>query len=144
MYITFQVHNKLLNDWLGPILFPILLGLGSAVVLFVYLPLRHHELPGFITLLLVALAALIMAIVFWLCFEGVTIIRNSEEIVQELRSQPTGEQGLSPAQRKLFLKRAKALRPFSVAVGTFGEFNLDVPTIMWEEILNQLVFLLSF
>ena len=91
MYITFRVYNKLANDWIRPILFPILLGLGCALVLFVYLPLRHHELPGLIAVLLVALAAVIMAIVFWLCFEAVTIIRNSEGVVQNLRTQPKGE-----------------------------------------------------
>ena len=147
MYVTFQVHNMVYNDWVRPAMFPLLLSLGCAVVICVYFPLKHHELPGFITLVFVTMAAFIMAVVFWHCFDEVTVIRNSEGVVGELQSRPAGsawETEFSAIQMERFLKRAKALRPFCIGVGTFGQFDLEVPAIMWEEILNQLVFLLSF
>ena len=41
-------------------------------------------------------------------------------------------------------KRGKATRPLNYRIGEFMEFSLDVPMGIWDEILNQLVFLLSF
>ena len=148
LYIAFQVQNKLYDDWFGPALFSILFSLGCAVVISLYFPLKHPDLPGFIILVFVTMAVFIMAVVFWLCFDEVTVIRNSEEVIAELQLRPQvsrfGESEFSVVQMERFLKRAKALRSFRISVGTFGDFNLEVPIIMWEEILNQLVLLLSF
>ena len=46
-------------------------------------------------------------------------------------------------ERMAALKRAKALRHTYGNVGIVAEYSIDVPVGVWDEILNQILFLLT-
>ena len=50
---------------------------------------------------------------------------------------------LPPVKRRELLLRARALRPVVVKVGEFSECSFEVLMNIWDEIINQLVFLLT-
>ena len=52
--------------------------------------------------------------------------------------------GMTKKQRMNIMKRAQALRAVNFPTGPFAEFSLNVTINIWEEVLNQLLFLLSF
>ena len=74
----------------------------------------------------------------------VVAVRDSEEIVGILTSTVDKHFGtLSPQDRKYLMRKARATRALEYRMGDFGHFSLDVPVVLWEEIWNQLLFLLS-
>ena len=97
-------------------------------------------------LFLLSTGAVTLGVVFWLSFDIVLVVRGSEEVLGKLRDFGVNwrETEVSDLQRLRCLKTAKACRPLRVPVGIFGELSFDIPVIMWDEILNQLLFLLSF
>ena len=46
-------------------------------------------------------------------------------------------------ERTYFGRKARATKALGFRMGNVGNFSLDVPVVMWEEIWNQLLFLLS-
>ena len=46
--------------------------------------------------------------------------------------------------KKYIVRKGKATRAMNFRLGDFMEFSIDVPIGVWEEILNQVFFLLSF
>ena len=50
---------------------------------------------------------------------------------------------LEPAEKKELMRRAKALQPVRIAMGEFAEVTMEVYMSILDEILNQLIFLLS-
>ena len=46
-------------------------------------------------------------------------------------------------QKVSYLLKARATRALEYRMGDFGSFSLNVPVVLWEEIWNQLLFLLS-
>ena len=77
--------------------------------------------------------------------DGIMTIQASENTLGSLRcTENPYLLSLPMKERMAILRRAKALRPAFFSVGDFtDEFNVDVPVGVWEEILNQLVFLLT-
>ena len=83
-------------------------------------------------------------ILFDLCIDGIMVIRASEESLGILRCREEEYFLRIPIhERAAMLKRAKALRPAFFNVGSFSEFNVNVPIGTWDEIVNQLLFLLT-
>ena len=83
-------------------------------------------------------------ILFWACYELVLAIRDSEEILGQLRSMEAPYLRAMPiAVRVKALKRAKAMKPVEFPLGNFADFSVTVPVTVWEEIVNQVVFLLT-
>ena len=123
-----------------------LVNLSAGAILCLYIPIRHHEVPALLRLCFLLVAAIILGVTFWWSYDVVLLTRASEEVLEKLKSFDKNwrEHGVSDLQRLRYLKRAKACRPVDIPIGIFGEFSLDVPVIMWDEILNQLLFLLSF
>ena len=67
------------------------------------------------------------------------------EIIGKLQSENADYlRPLSRAMRMQVLKRAKAMKEIEYPVGEFSELTLNLPITMWDEILNQILFLLSF
>ena len=146
LYITLHLHSKTLHYYHMLIHFSNLTNLSAAAILCLYIPLRHQEIPALLRLSFPLVGIIVLIICFWWSYDVVLLIRASEEVLEKLKSFDHNwrENGISDIQRLRYLKRAKACRPVNIPIGTFGEFSLDVPVIMWDEILNQLLFLLSF
>ena len=146
LYITLEVHTKIVRNYHVIINFSNLINLGGAIVLCLYIPLRHPEVPALLNLCFLLVGIIVLGVCLWWSYDVVLLIRASEDVLGKLKTFDGNwrEKGISDLQRLRFLKRAKACRPVDVPIGIFGEFSLDVPVIMWDEILNQLLFLLSF
>ena len=147
LYVTLEVQMKIYHYWALIVWFPLLLNFGIAVIICLYIPIGRPEVPAWLSLCFLFVAATIIGVVFWITYDIVLVARASEEVLGKLRTfdEPYWrEKSVSSLLRSQFLKRAKACRPIEIPIGTFGEFSLDVPVIMWDEILNQLLFLLSF
>ena len=50
---------------------------------------------------------------------------------------------LDPPGKREVVRRSGALRPMCVPIGEFAEMSLEVMVTIWEELLSQLLFLLS-
>ena len=146
LYILLEVHMKMYQRWIAIVLLPSLFNAACGVVICLYIPIRHPEVSLAVNISLLLIGAIIVAVIFWASYDQVVVIRASEEVRGKLTTfqENWRESGMSELQRLRFLKRAKACRAVEVPIGSFGEFSLDVPVIMWDEILNQLLFLLSF
>ena len=85
-----------------------------------------------------------MLVVFWLCYDIVLITRESEYIKAQLWSYEAPYARLMPkSEMTCAMKRAKALRVIEIPVGNFSDISIDLPIAIWDEILNQVLFLLS-
>ena len=146
-YVILEVHVKVLHQWIALVLFPALVNAASGVIIALYIPIRHPEIPTLLNLCILVFAALLLVIAFSTSYDIVLVTRACEEVLGKLKTfgceQENGND-ISPLQRLRFIKRAKACRCVEILIGTFGVFSLDVPVILWDEILNQLLFLLSF
>ena len=146
LYVTLEVQMKIYLYWAFVIMFPFLFNMGVGAIICLYIPLGLPESPAWLSFCFLFLAAVILGVVFWMAYDMVLVARASEEVLRRIKSfnEHWRENGISDLQRLGLLKRAKAMRPIGVPIGEFGEMSLDVPVIMWDEILNQLLFLLSF
>ena len=85
-----------------------------------------------------------MFVITWLCYDAVVAKRAADEAMEKLRSrQAPYSQRLRRAEKRLVMRRARALQPVYIAFGEFAEVTLDVPVNIWDEVINQLLFLLS-
>ena len=140
-----EIHMKIFRCWLLIVWFPLLVNFGWAIIICLYIPLGRPEIPAWLKVCFLFVAAVSLGVIFWAVYDMVLIARASEEVLGKLKTFDGGwrEAGISNLQRLRFVKRAKACRPLDIPVGTFGDVSLGVPVIMWDEILNQLIFLLS-
>ena len=139
-----QVYNKVLDVWYKFVDPSSLLMGGTIIVLGLYVSLRHTELPVLIYYFFPYIATFFAAILFDLCHDGVLVIRASEYTLSALRSSDGAHfVSIKVEDRMAMLKGARALRPAFFSMGEFTEFNMNVPVGIWDEILNQIMFLLS-
>ena len=83
-------------------------------------------------------------VIFCFAYQIVMVMRASENIVGVLTSTTDKTSGALPLhERNYFARKVKATRALGFRMGNVGNFSLDVPVVMWEEIWNQLLFLLS-
>ena len=146
LYVTLEVQMKMYYYWSYIITFPLLVNFGFAVIICLYVPLGRPEVPAWLSFSFLLVGATSVGVIFVWTYDIVLVGRASEEVLGKLKSFHVDwrERGISDLQRRRFLKRAKACRPIQIPIGSFGDVSLDVPVIMWDEILNQLLFLLSF
>ena len=144
LYVCGQVYNKILDVWYKLVVPPAFLNGGLAIVLTWYLTIRHTDVPLYIYCLFPYIGALFTFMLFDMCYDGILVIRASEDSLTKLRSAEKQYFLRMPIhERMATMKRAKALRPAYFSVGSFTEFTMDVPVGVWDEIVNQLLFLLT-
>ena len=143
-YIQLQIYNRILNEWIQDVTTPAFFGVGGVVVLFLYIPLAHSEsLPTLCNAALGYMAVALVAILMRLTTDSLGVTRATESVISSLQSVPTVQRQLMGLEQVESLKRAKALRPVTHPIGSFGSLTLSVPVVFMEEILNQLLFLLT-
>ena len=144
LYVCGQVYNKILDVWYKFVVPPAFLNGGFAIVIAWYLTIRHTELPLYIYCVFPYAGILFTVMLFDLCYDGILVMRASEDSLTKLRSTEKQYFLRMPIdERMAMVKRARALRPAFFSVGSFTEFTMDVPVGAWDEIVNQLLFLLT-
>ena len=148
LYIEFEVINTLINSAIGNTLPFAFLAMGTDVVIGLFLFLRHFKVLLEIVNIVAAIVGLFclgtLLNILWACCNTVRAIEQSKMLLQTLRSaQDPYFRALARREQLELLKRAKAMKDFHVALGHFGKFGLDFVVAMWDEIVSQLLFLLS-
>ena len=83
-------------------------------------------------------------VIFWFTYQLVLVARASQEIVEVLTTTPDKHVEVLPLNEKRYIERkARATRALGYRMENFGNFSLEVPIVIWEEIWNQPIFLLS-
>ena len=124
---------------------PTIFGVSEGVIVTTFVTIRYTELPLILYMIYPSIALDRMFVIFWMCYEAVLLVRASEEIVGQLASHDA--KFLRPLPRALrmeVLKVAKAMKPIEIPLGHFAKFSISLPIAIWDEILNQVLFLLSF
>ena len=122
----------------------------ATIIICFYVTIRPGNVPTWLVLVIFYVGITLFGIAFWVCFQLILLIRGSEDIIRALNSLDTGDWrkgrvGVSPlALKKYILVRGRAIRPLNYRLGEFTDFTLDVPIGVWDEILNQLFFLLTY
>ena len=142
--VVVQIYNKLFDAWYKLVTPPSLFAAGSVTVLCMYATIRNTDLPLLLYLIFPYMTVVITVIMFDICLDGVQAIIAAEDVLSRLKSTEMGYLSRMTVEEKMaMLKRAKALRIVSASVGIFGEYSMDVPVAAWDEIVNQIMFLLT-
>ena len=126
---------------------PVIFAISSVIIITMYATIRHrNDLPWFIYYSNVFVGVVITLATAWFFYDLLTGIQNSEDVVGRLQDPTDALKSGLYKREELdgFRRRAKAMRPLRVSLWVFSEATLDLPVAMWDEILNQLFFLLSF
>ena len=136
---------KIVTMWLKPAIVPLFFCIGSGVVFLLYLVLRSDDtLPKANAFIMGYTAFVILVALFFVSYDVVSVIQGSEDIVKNLQSRQHEYYNLiGPDMKTELLKTARALKPLEIPVGNFATFGFGVTEVIYEEILNQLLFLLT-
>ena len=85
-----------------------------------------------------------MVVITWLFYDAVSAKRSADEVLANLQSRTTRYYERLDSHGKIeFVRRARALQPVRLRIGEFTEASLEVAASIWDEVFNQLLFLLS-
>ena len=145
LYNTLLLHNKLFASWFSVTICPVLVSLCACITIFFYVAIANENMPGILNFMFWYSAFLIAGIVFWTLFEIVGVITSAQVLLQRLeQTDGLSIKGSSKLENKYIDCKVKSMRPISFPAWKFGEVSISVPEGCWDEILNQLLFLLSF
>ena len=131
-------------NWLYYVLPPVILGVGSGIVLLLYLSANPKGIPPFLHYGVPLIAFGTLLTMSWLWYDIVFIQRESDEAMENLRTKTHKFLwDLEPCQRKYLFRSGRALRPVGITIGQFADMTFEGLVGVWEEILNQFLFLLS-
>ena len=128
LYICLQHHLRVYTMWVKFELPSTLLSVSAAVIVAAFVFIRYTDLPLILYIIYPNTTVNLMIMIFWLCYDGIRITRQSEEIIGRLQSENDGY--LSPltrAMRMQVLKRARVMKEIEFAVGGVG-INAFCPT----------------
>ena len=100
-----------------------------------------HDIPSIFSAAFLFVTVMLMGVIFGASYDALQLTKAAEEVIANLHSVKNFHGG--GLRGRGVLKRAKAFRPIKYPVWVFGEFSIEVPIIIWDEILNQLLFLLT-
>ena len=144
MYTCMRLCNVLFMNWVYYVLGPIIMGIGSGIVLLFYISVRPSGLPPFIYYWIPFIAFGTFLVLSWLWYDVVTMKREGEDMVEILQSRSHRFlRELEPHQRQFVYRKGRALRPPYLTIGQFSDMTLEGLVGVWDEILNQFLFLLS-
>ena len=143
-YRRMRLYNTLYMNWIKFMVVWSLFCWIAGITFLLYVTFGPSGLLFLVFIGCPASAEVSMVIVTWLCYDAVVAKRAADEAMESLRSRVAPYfQRLTQAEKLEVMKRAQALRPVYIAVWEFAEFTLDVPVNLWDEVINQLLFLLS-
>ena len=146
LYRIMQVYNSILTEWMQNTVVMGLVGMASSVIVLLYVTIRPSTLPWFIYIWFPIVAAIAMVIIAWISFDCVIIKREVADVAQNLQLSLDSWRfrDIEKRRRTVYNRMLQSLHPASLRLGPFGEISLDTPINTWDEVLNQLLFLLSF
>ena len=143
-YRQLRLYNTIFMNWAKSMNVPTLFSWSSGIVLLFYVTFRPSGLPFLVYIWFPPVAVVSMFIITFLCYDAVVAKRVADEAMEKLESRTASYFHRLPPAEKLFVtKRARALQPVYLALGEFAEITLDVPINVWDEVINQVLFLLS-
>ena len=151
-YVQLQVFNQLCLTWAKSMLGPTIASITSSIAVCFYITIRHNDVPPFLIPVFFYVGITLFAIVFWGCVQVINVSKTSQSLIGTLTIMPTipahagNEYEVSGGQelKKYIMRKGKATRPMYFRLGDFMEVSIDVPIGIWDEILNQVLLLLSF
>ena len=144
MYVSMRLCNVLFMNWLYYFLGPIIAGICSGVVLLLYICVRQSGLPPALHYCMPFLAVGTIMALSWLWYDGVTMKREADEVKASLQSRSHNFLWkLEPGERQHLFHKARALKPLYLTIGQFSNITLEGLVGVWDEVVNQLMFLLS-
>ena len=144
LYISMEVYNSVFSKWYKFWVVPTLFASSCSMIVCFYIALRHTELPILLYLCFPYAGFTILVILFWICYDATVVIQESEKLLSQLRSDGSPYlAGLTREEKIKILLRSRAMRPLSFPISNFTTFSLAIPANVWDEVLNQIVFLLS-
>ena len=143
MYLQLTLFNRVVHVWLRLVLPPAVFAISSTVIITLFVTIRYTQLPLMFYIIFPYVGLTVIFMMFWQFYDVIRILRAAENILEPLWSHEAPYlKRLSKVERTKVLKKAKAMRPLVFPIGD-SEFSINVPIMTWEEILNQMVFLLS-
>ena len=148
-YVQLQVFHQLCLIWVKVMTPTNVASITCSIIVCLYATIRHNDVPPFLIPVFSYVGITLFGIVFWVCVQIIDVSKASEALIGTLTviSVDTGnENGISDPQKlkKYIVKKGKATRPMKFRFGDFMDISINVPIGVWEEILNQVLFLLSF
>ena len=145
LYICSELYNRTCGVWVKFMMPPTIFSVSLAIIVTTFVSLRYTELPFIFYIFFPNTAFTLLLIIFWLSYDEVLITRDSEDILGQLWSYEAPYLRSMPKSRRAkIMKRAKAMRVLEFPIGEFADFSLSFPITVWDEILNQVLFLLTF
>lgn len=144
-YMHLQVFNELCKGWIKFMIAPSLFSITCTIIICFFVTIRNEGVPVALIMLFAYVGVSIFATLFWICYEIIMVTRMADGILETLTSTEKGSYTSLPNQQRRYIsKRGKATRAIGYRIGGFMEFSLNVPVGLWDEIVNQLLFLLNF
>ena len=144
-YICYELYNRVCYVWVKFMLPATIFSVSLTTIVTTFISIRYTELPFMYYIFFVNTAFTLMLIIFWLCYDLVLITRDSEGILSQLLSYEAQHLRHMPkAIKTQVMKKARAMRVIEFPIGDFADFAISLPIAIWEEIVNEVLFLLSF
>ena len=109
-----------------------------------YIGVRHTELPWYLYWVFWLAGVGVLLQIFGVGYDVMLAKEDSEGIVGQLQSSAGAPlQIFSLDEKRKILKRSKAMTGLQFGIAGLANYSWAVPLGAWDEILNQLLFLLS-
>ena len=144
LYQCMKLYNVVLMNWFRFAIVPPMCSISVCIIASLYVTCRPSGLPIIIYCVFPMVAMVALFVVFRMCFNAVVAKMTGDEVLGNVQLRTARfYYRPGPAERKELMRRAKALQPVRVAIGEFAEITMEVYVSIVDEILNQLLFLLS-
>ena len=145
LYICLELYFRILQTWVRLMLPTIIFPPSCAIIIAVFVSIRFTSLPYILYQFFPSTAVTIVGLLFWFIYQMELVQKGSEDLRSRLLSREAKyvSGNLKETRIRRLLIRARATRPVSYPVGEFSEVSLGLGVNIWEECLNQVIFLLS-
>ena len=143
-FLYLQIYHRLHCAWWNWTLPSTTFAKSATVVVALYVGLRITELPWYLYWIYWLAGFGLLLQIFGNGYNIVCAKEDSDDVVEKLQSPASVDlEALSVEGKKKILKRSKAIHGLKFRIASFAEYSWAVPLAAWDEILNQLFFLLS-
>ena len=144
-YIRLQLFSHTFCVWCLLMFAPLLVGLIICVIITLFLAIRYTQLPLLLYIWCLVTGITILFVIFWISYDIVLVKRTAEDVMSRFASHDGAPYlgRMSKQERVAVAKRALALKVLEFPNGDSVDLSLDLPVMVWEEVLNQVLFLLS-
>ena len=139
-----KIYNIVYMNWFKYMIVPSIFSGCVTIVITLYGTCRPTAMPLIIYLAYPLSAVVLLFTLFRVCYVAVVAKRACDDVLGKLQSRTAGYfSRLAPVEKREMIRRGRALQPVYIGMGEFSEITLEVSMSIWDEILNQLLFLLT-